>query len=168
MPPIPGKGKGVIEIVRAEAAGQLAAVGRLFAAHAAALIEHPGSEQVLEDAARLPGPYGPPRGGLYLARLAGVPAGCVALRPLDDSVGEVKRMFVLAEARRHGLARALMERLLADAAALHYRTIRLGTLEAMTAAQALYRSMGFRRIPRYHDQPTVDQVFYQLVLPAPD
>src|SRR5262245_12353300 len=137
----PGTGKGKIEIEAAAGPASLAAVARLIGAHAAALTAHPGSDQVLADAGHLPGPYAPPRGRLYLARLDGAPAGCVALHPLDPHTGEVKRMYVQPEARGRGLARALMERLLADAASLGYRTIRLGTLEEMVAAQSLYRSL---------------------------
>lgn len=66
----------------------------------------------------------------------------------DAAVGEVKRMFVLSTVRRIGLGRALMERLLADAPRMDYRAIRLGTLQEMTAAHALYRRLGFVQIPR--------------------
>ena len=157
-----------LEIVEAVSPDTLDAVRALMHAHAAALTAHPGAEAVALDADRLPGPYGPPRGRLYLARIHGRPAGCVALHPLSETVAEVKRMFVLATTRRGGVGRALMTRLLADARGLGYRTIRLGTLEEMTAARALYLSLGFHPIPRYHREPTVDQVFFELTLPAPD
>jgi len=57
-----------------------------------------------------------------------------------------------------------MERLLADAPRLDYRTIRLGTLEEMTAAQALYRRLGFLQIPRYRADELIDTVFYERLL----
>ena len=150
-----------LEIEAVASGAPLETVRELMRAHAAALTAHPGSDAVALDAELLPGPYAPPRGRLYLASVDGRPAGCVALHPLSDTVAEVKRMFVLSSVRRAGVARALMERLLVDAAALGYRTLRLGTLEEMTAAQALYRSLGFRAIPRYHAEPTVDQVFFE-------
>lgn len=145
----------------------LAAVRALVLAHAAALTLHAGVEQVTADAAALPGPYAPPRGRLYLALVDGVPAGCVALHELDAVTGEVKRMFVHPSARRQGVARALMERLLDDARALGYHRLRLGTLDEMTAAQALYRSLGFVLIPGYRSDEQVDSVFFECDLTAP-
>jgi ribosomal protein S18 acetylase RimI-like enzyme len=160
------KDPGMITITTAERAEDLEATRYLILAHAASLRQHPGSEQVRADAESLPGQYAPPRGRLYLARLDGMPAGCVALRPLDATAGEVKRMFVLSTARRIGVARALMERLLADAVRMDYRTIRLGTLPEMTAAQALYRQLGFVEIPRYRLDEMVDTVFFERRLKA--
>jgi GNAT superfamily N-acetyltransferase len=155
---------GMLTIVQAERPEDLEAARYLILAHAASLREHPGSDQVRADAESLPGPYAPPRGRLYLARLDGMPAGCVALRPLEETVAEVKRMFVISTARRVGVARALMEQLLTDASRLHYHTIRLGTLQEMTAAQALYRRLGFVQIPRYRPDEMIDTVFFELRL----
>src|SRR5690242_5124750 len=62
--------------------------------------------------AGLPGNYVPPAGQLLLATCAGEPAGCVALRRLDDGVCEMKRMYVDAAFRGKGVGVALTERLL--------------------------------------------------------
>jgi len=157
----------VLVIRSAESPADLEAVRRLILAHAAALTVHAGVEQVQADAVALPGPYAPPRGGLFLALLDGAPAGCVALHPLDAATGEVKRMFVLPEARGRGVARGLMDRLLAEASRLGYRALRLGTLDEMTAAQQLYRSLGFREIPGYRADEQVDTVFFERQLAEP-
>ena len=154
----------MLEIRSAESAGDVAAVRALVLAHGEALRQHPGTEQIEDDAAALPGPYAPPRGRLYLATLKGAPAGCVALHPLDLTTGEVKRMFVLPAARRRGVARALMVRLLDDARRLGYLRLRLGTLDEMTAAQQLYRSLGFGEIPGYRSHEQVDTVFFECDL----
>jgi putative acetyltransferase len=154
----------MIEIVAAETADQIEAVRFLVLAHATSLREHPGSDQVRADAEGLPGPYTPPRGRLYLARLDSMPAGCVALRPLDGAVGEVKRMFVLANARRHGVGRSLMVQLMSDARRMGYERLRLGTLGEMHAAQSLYRELGFVEIPRYRADEMVDTVFFECDL----
>lgn len=154
----------MIEIRTAETSDEIEAVRFLVLAHATSLREHPGSDQVRADAENLPGPYVPPRGRLYLAWLDAMPAGCVALRSIDGTFGEVKRMFVLTTARRHGVARALMEQLIADARRMGYTCLRLGTLPEMTAAQNLYRELGFLQIPRYRADEVVDTVFFQLDL----
>ena len=154
----------MLELLTNPAAQNIDAVRALFREHATTVAHHKGAEGITADAARLPGPYAPPRGGLYLARLDGAPAGCVALQPFDETIGEVKRMFVLQSARRHGIARALMQRLLEDARALGYRSLRLGTLDEMRAAQQLYLALGFVRIPCYRPDEEVDTVFYECDL----
>ncbi|NOT06656.1 MAG: GNAT family N-acetyltransferase [Gemmatimonadales bacterium] len=156
----------MIEVLTALTPEDIEAVRFLVLAHAAALREHPGSEGVRSDAEQLPGPYTPPRGRLYLARFEGIPAGCVALRALEGAIGEVKRMFVLATVRRNGVARALMERLLADARQMGYETLRLGTLSEMTAAQQLYRELGFVEISRYPTGDQMDTVFFERTMRA--
>lgn len=91
------------------------------------------------------------RGRLLVAELDGTVAGVGALKPVDDTTAELKRMYVRPWARGNGIGRALLARLLADAAELGYRTVRLETVVFMTEAQALYRSLGFRPIPMFDE-----------------
>src|SRR5439155_13019243 len=101
--------EAIPRVVEVEAPADLEAVRLLLMSHAAALRGHLGSGALLTDAMRLPGPYVPVLGRLYLARLEGSAAGCVGLRPLGPTVGEVERLYVVPAARRRGVARALME-----------------------------------------------------------
>lgn len=141
-------------------------VRRLVLAHALVRVATPGVEYMRADALALPGPYVPPRGGLWLARAnagaAGV--GCVALRPLTTSMAEVKRMYVDPQWRGQGIGRRLLDALIDKARALGYSTLRLGTLDDMTAAQSLYRSLGFAPIERYRADEMIDTRFYELSL----
>ena len=139
-------------------------VRRLVLAHASARATTPGIEHMRADAARLPGPYVPPRGGLWLAHANDVGIGCVALRPLDDETAEVKRMYVDPAWRGQGVGRALMETLIAGARARGCSTLRLGTLHDMTTAIALYHSLGFTPIDRYRADELIDTRFYELSL----
>jgi GNAT superfamily N-acetyltransferase len=139
-------------------------VRRLVLEYASAHADTPGVEYMRADAAALPGPYTPPRGGLWLARDGDVGVGCVALRPLDGAIAEVKRMYVDPAARGNGVGRALLEALIAGARARGYDTLRLGTLDDMTTAQRLYRSLGFQPIPRYRPDELIDTRFFELPL----
>jgi ribosomal protein S18 acetylase RimI-like enzyme len=142
----------------------LEAVRRLVLAHAADRATTPGVEHMRADAARLPGPYVSPRGGIWVAETGGSVVGCVALRPLADGAGEVKRMYVDAAWRGAGVGRALLERVIASARERGYGQLRLGTLRDMIAAQALYRSLGFVEIERYRADELMDTCFFQLEL----
>jgi carbonic anhydrase len=144
----------------------IAEVRRLVLAHAAVRSTTPGVEYMRADAEAMPGAYVPPRGGLWLAAHDDVGVGCVALRPLDETTAEVKRMFVDEAWRGRGVGRALMETLVAGARERGYRTLRLGTLGDMKVAQRLYESLGFRPIARYRPDELVDTLFYELELGA--
>ncbi len=143
-------------------------VRRLVRAHGDARSSTPGVEYVYADAARMPGSYASPRGGIWLAMANGDGVGCVALRPLTPKVAEVKRMFVDADWRGAGVGRSLLITLIAGARARGYATLRLGTLADMDAAQALYRSLGFTPIERYRPDELIDTQFYELSLDDSD
>jgi GNAT superfamily N-acetyltransferase len=141
-------------------------VRRLVLEYAASMSTKPGVEHLRADAAALPGRFALPRGGLWLATAddAGTGVGCVAVRPLDDDIAEVKRMYVDAAWRGRGVGRALLEALIAGARERGYAKLRLGTLEEMKEAQSLYHSVGFRPIERYRPDEIVDTIFYERSL----
>ena len=117
-----------------------------------------------QELATLPGDYAPPRGRLLIARDAGEPVGCVALRPLGDADCEMKRMYVRPSHRGGGLGRALAERIVAEGRALGYRHMKLDTLPRLAAAVALYRSLGFVESARYNDNPVEGVRYFALEL----
>jgi len=116
--------------------------------------------------AALPGGYAPPAGRLLLARDGEAAVGCGALRPIGPEVAELKRMWTRPAWRGRGVARAVATALLAAARAEGYRTVRLDTLEWMTAARALYASLGFVDIPAYYPNPLPGVVYMELALGA--
>jgi GNAT superfamily N-acetyltransferase len=98
-----------------------------------------------------------PRSSFVLAHLDDAVVGCGALRPLDATTAEIKRMFVRQAARRHGVARAIVAQLVQDAAEFGYSSVRLETGNRQPEAIALYAACGFVRIApfgRYVDDPT--------------
>jgi GNAT superfamily N-acetyltransferase len=71
------------------------------------------------------------------------------VRKLRDGIGEVKRMYVVPEARRRGISRLLLRGLVDEARALGYAELWLETGTAQPEAMALYESEGFEPIPSY-------------------
>lgn len=72
--------------------------------------------------------------------------GYGALTGAGDDVCELRKMYFLPEARGVGMGAALLEHVMAHAAAAGYRHCYLETLVSMSAARRLYEAFGFRRI----------------------
>jgi len=155
------------DIKAVRTAGDLAAAIALFRAYAASLDVDLAYQGFEAEMAGMPGAYAPPRGDILLARdSAGAAIGAVALRPLAETVCEMKRLYVAPEGRGSGAGAALVAHLAAIAAAIGYREMRLDTLPSMHAAQALYRRLGFVEIAPYYDSPIAGTVFMARVLDA--
>ena len=114
--------------------------------------------------ASLPGKYAPPAGRVILAWHGTEAKGCVALRPVDATTCEMKRLYVRPEARGQELGRRLAERICSEGRSAGYRRICLDTLPTMASALGLYQSMGFRRVDPYIFNPIPGAVFLALVL----
>lgn len=151
-----------IELI--EAYDRIEDVITLFSEYAASLPVDLGYQNYEEELALLPGKYARPNGRLYLALVEGEPAGCAALRRLDNARAEMKRLYVRNSFRGLRLGRMLVERLITDAKEIGCRYLVLDTLSSMARAQQLYRELGFVEIPPYYDCPIFGTVFLSLPL----
>lgn len=158
----------VIEIVLRQAdSPELVAIARdLFREYERAIgtdLEYQGFANEL---AALPLPYLPPVGALLLAQADQRIAGCVALRPLQEKIAEMKRLYVRPAFRNDGLGKRLVCAVIRTAREAGYRELRLDTLASMGSAQALYEQLGFLEIPPYNNQHLPGTRFYALELAA--
>lgn len=78
----------------------------------------------------------------------GEAVGCGGLRALAPGVGEIKRMFVTAAARRGGVGRRLLHALEARAAGAGHAHVRLLATPMLREAFALYEAEGYAEIAR--------------------
>lgn len=120
-----------------------------------------------EEMADLPGKYAPPDGRLLLAQYAGQAAGCVAFYKYGDGICEVKRLWARPQFRGKKVGRTLVETLIEEARQAGYHTILLSTVDILTEAQSLYRSLGFELTEPYFDLPPemlAHEIFLRLDL----
>ncbi len=108
--------------------------------------------------------YGPPSGAALLAVEGDRALGCVGVRRLEDEVAELKRMYVLHEARGRGIGRRLCDAALEVARRLGYASIRLDTVAEMAAAVRVYEAASFHAIPPYRENPLPTARFYERAL----
>jgi GNAT superfamily N-acetyltransferase len=114
--------------------------------------------------ADLPGKYAPPCGRLLLAWKEGSVVGCAALRQVDASTCEMKRVYVRPAARGTQLGRRLIERLIQEARMTGYRRLCLDVLPEFVAAKKIYSSLGFKDAAPVAFNPVPDTQFLALDL----
>jgi len=143
-------------------------VGELFTEYTQTIIdgdstfrEYLAIQHYDEELLRLEEKYGLPDGRLYLADWDGQLSGCAALRRLDGTRCEMKRMYVRPAFRGLHIGQALVERLLADAREIGYRAMLLDTFPFLDRAIRLYRKYGFYEIERYNDSPMKTAIYLQ-------
>ncbi len=87
------------------------------------------------------------RGVLLLATSAGRATACGAVRMLDETTAEVKRMFVAPEARGHKIGAAILRELERAAGELGAKRLVLETGTRQPEAVAVYERAGFTAVP---------------------
>lgn len=104
--------------------------------------------------------YLPPKGCLVVAKNeAGAIVGCGMMKCLDDQTGELKRLFVTAEARGTGAGRKLVEARVQEAKRMGLQKLVVDTLTPNIEMRSLYPKLGFVEIEgpvettTYLDQP---------------
>ena len=154
-----------VELVEAASPEQIAQARTLFLEYAESLSFSLCFQSFDEELKSLPGAYAPPGGRLLLANCQGKLAGCIALRPLEPNICEMKRLYVRPAFRGKGVGRLLADRIIAEARVIGYERMRLDTVvQEMQDAVALYRRRGFREIPPYRTNPVAGVIYLELAL----
>ena len=100
-----------------------------------------------------PADFAPPDGAFVVLYDDGVPVAGGGVKRLDGEACEIKRMYVVPEARGRGLASRLLVALEDEARALGYAIARLDTGPQQPAAQAMYERAGYRPIGNFNNNP---------------
>ena len=140
----------------------IAVARRLFEEYAAWIAIDLSFQNFAEELKLLPGEYAPPGGALLLAWAEARPAGCVAVRRIDEETCEMKRLYVRDSFRGLSAGERLAHEAIAWARAADYRRMLLDTLPSMRSAHRLYERLGFMEIPAYRFNPVEGARFMAL------
>lgn len=78
-----------------------------------------------------------------------IPIGCGAIKAYSENIAEIKRMFVMLEFRRRGIAKIILKELELWANELNFSHCILETGRKLSDAVNLYKSCGYEEIPNY-------------------
>jgi len=155
----------ICELIHAASPHQIEQARQLFKEYAEWLEIDLCFQNFDKELADLPGDYAPSGGRLLIAYDNGQLAGCIALRRIGEGICEMKRLFVRSRFRGKGLGRRLTEAIIREAKAIGYERMRLDTLPPkMDDAIGLYRSLGFKEIEPYYNNPVPGAIFMELDL----
>jgi GNAT superfamily N-acetyltransferase len=116
--------------------------------------------------AEAPDTLNPPHGCFVLAVADGATVACGGVHFVDDTTGEIKRMWVSASARGRGLGKRMLAELEQLVTASGRMQAILDTNEVLAEAIAMYGSAGYHPIERYNENPYAHHWFAKQVAPA--
>lgn len=95
----------------------------------------------------------PPYGGFVVLIEGGRPVAGGGVKQLDDRACEIKRMYVVPDARGRGVGGELLAALEALARDLGYAVARLDTGAKQPGARRMYEQAGYASVPDYNGNP---------------
>lgn len=153
-----------MSLLRCKSAAEWRDARRLVDEYAASLNLDLSFQNFAQELEHFENEYSLPTGAFLLARKKGSFVGCVRLRKLSDTVGEIKRLYVEPTARGLGLSQTLVRGIVDEGKQLKCARLVLDTLSSMLAARSLYHALGFRPIAPYRYNTVAGTAFLELQL----
>ena len=100
------------------------------------------------------------KGEFFVVTIGDKVVGMGALRKVDDSTAEIKRMRVEPSLQGKGLGKLILDKLIEKARELGYKKLVLDVAEKQKGAQHLYESRGFKEYKR-GDLGGQETIYYQ-------
>lgn len=152
------------EYIHVKSEPEYEAASLLFKEYAAWLDIDLSFQKFSEELLTLKEMYGPPYGGIILAKTDHDFIGCIAIRKINADTAELKRMYVRTTDQQQGTGKALLEAALELAQKYGYQKIQLDTLGKMEPAIRLYKRYGFYEIPAYYYNPEKTVIYFEKIL----
>jgi len=108
--------------------------------------------------------YAATSGGIVLCKKNNDFIGGSAIRKIDTTSCELKRMWVQLPYQKLGIGETLLKECIALAKKLNYKEILLDTLKRLQPAIKLYKKYNFIETEAYYKNPNSDVVYMKLVL----
>ena len=150
--------ENTIVVREADPKEDMDSVRGLFRQYIAELDEDLSFQGFEEELENLPGEYSWPTGSLYLAWVDQQPVGCIAMRRIDETACEMKRLYVQPEYRGRTIGRLLVRTIISSARAHGYEVMKLDSLKRLKSAYRLYQSFGFQETNPYTYNPLHEPV----------
>ena len=121
-------------------------------------------QNIDDELINFPQKYAEPEGTFIIAKDDDTVAGCVGLKKRDESICEMKRLFVNDQYKGQGIGKKLVELIIEEARYKNYRKMRLDTLKTMENALKIYYKNNFYEIAPYYHNPHSDAVYMEKML----
>jgi ribosomal protein S18 acetylase RimI-like enzyme len=121
-------------------------------------------QNIDDELSNFPDKYRDPQGTFLIAKENNEVVGCVGIKKIENSICEMKRLFVNDRYRGNGIGKKLVEMIAGEAKRKHYEKIRLDTLATMEEALNIYRKNGFYEIEPYYNNPADGVVYLEKIL----
>ncbi len=108
--------------------------------------------------------YAAPKGCIILLQDNDQAFGCIALRPINEKIGEVKRLYIKPAYRKDGAAARLLAILEEYAISVRYQSLKLDTLSSMVPAMTFYKKYGYKETLPYYHNPNENAVYFEKSL----
>lgn len=104
-----------------------------------------------------------PNGMFVVAHSDGHAVACGGVKSVDETTGEIKRMWVHPDMRGAGIGRRMLEHLEGCAKQLGHERVVLDTNSTLLEAIAMYDRAGYVSIERYNDNPYAGRWFFKAL-----
>lgn len=155
----------MVDLKSAQSENDYAIAKDLFLEYASQLGVDLGFQNFSKEVETIKTEYAPPHGALFIAFDRDQnPVGCFAVRKFEDSVCELKRMYLRKQLQGRGIGSVMLQKAIDVATELGYEKMRLDTLPTMQSAISLYQKAGFYEIPSYRFNPIEGTKYFEIQL----
>lgn len=158
----------MVEFRKAQSENDYVLARELFVEYASTLGVDLAFQNFSNELENISAEYGPPARCIYFVyTLDGFAIGCFAIRKFEDSICELKRMYLRRDFQGKGIGKLMLRKAMAVAKELGYKHMRLDTLPTMESAIRLYNAIGFYEILPYRFNPVAGTKYFEIELASP-
>lgn len=121
-----------------------------------------GGENISTELSELEKRYTGSEGCIFLYHEGREAIGTIALRRMDESTAEFRRLYVKPDFQGKGIGKALLMAGIEEGRRRGFTTLLLDTFKHKAGPQTLYKKLGFNECPPYNDLPVAKILFMEM------